>query len=492
MSRAAAARRRRQRGDGESRRRRASRRSASMSRRAPSAREFGVARAGETTTRRRRRAASACAPSSWRRGRRARGQLVARLRRSGAAVGVDRRRREPTGERGCRAGDVRYDHAGAATAAGSRSVDAPGADAADERRGVVARGDVPLGVDGDSDDHRAPVGEVADDGDARPSLTQTLLASPEPSAAASAAGAGSFAADADVSRAKVMARAAAAATRARAMPVTPRRRCAASKRWREGAERSATASRGGAPAELVAPSAGPTRSVTSLDAARLPGGRAPRGGFLWPTLGDFATSTQDFTASAAITMAESGKDVAPGSPLWGGLRSLVSVAPGLAADLKAPPARRQRRHDDERAAWWRARDVVADGRGAWRGGRARLDESAAGASATTAAPATSGPARRDGRASNRPPLTLANVAPDAARLPAATSLQAGTSSPATRAAAPTRPVRRRARSSWRVRSCASSRVRATPPNPRRRRSRASSRSRSRWSPAAPRVKPRPR
>jgi hypothetical protein len=201
---------------------------------------------------------------------------------------------------------------------------------------------------------------------------------------------------------------------------------------------SAAAQRGGAPMELVAPRPAPVTpttglepTVAALDSARLPGGRAPRGGFLWPKLAELAPTAHQLLAPPAVTIAEAAKDVAPGSPLWGALPSLVSIAPALAAgfELASPspsgspattataatptPARGATTARDLVAPLARATDALAPTAGPATGANLPV---------TTAATTRSEP----GRAA--PSLTLLSTAPgspEAARLAAAVSLAGG-------------------------------------------------------------------
>jgi hypothetical protein len=81
-------------------------------------------------------------------------------------------------------------------------------------------------------------------------------------------------------------------------------------------------------ATATTPGAVPT--TPPLERMLLPGGRAPRGSFIWPALAELAS--REFVAPAAVTIAESGNDAAPGSPLWAALQPLVTVSPSLAAE----------------------------------------------------------------------------------------------------------------------------------------------------------------
>ena len=86
----------------------------------------------------------------------------------------------------------------------------------------------------------------------------------------------------------------------------------------------------GAPAQRSAPMEY-VAVAPSETQGRLPTGRTPRGSFTWPKLADYASTRGEWTASAAVAVAEQTKQAAPGTPLWGVLPSLVAVAPSLAA-----------------------------------------------------------------------------------------------------------------------------------------------------------------
>ncbi len=88
------------------------------------------------------------------------------------------------------------------------------------------------------------------------------------------------------------------------------------------------AAHGGAPAEYVVPVAA---AVAPAEQSRLPGGRMPRGSFTWPKLAEASPARAEWSASAAVSVAEQTAQVAPGMPLWGALPRLETVAPSLAA-----------------------------------------------------------------------------------------------------------------------------------------------------------------
>ena len=69
---------------------------------------------------------------------------------------------------------------------------------------------------------------------------------------------------------------------------------------------------------------------------RLPGGRTPRGSFTWPKLAESSPARAEWTAPAAVAVAEQTQQAAPGTPLWGALPPLIAVSPSLAAS--AAPA----------------------------------------------------------------------------------------------------------------------------------------------------------
>ncbi|MDB4964467.1 MAG: hypothetical protein JWN44_156 [Myxococcales bacterium] len=103
----------------------------------------------------------------------------------------------------------------------------------------------------------------------------------------------------------------------------------------------AAAARGGAPREYVAPSLPTVRSVQTVidaSAARLPGGRTPRGSFTWPKLAEFTSAVSDFSTPAAVTVAEQAAQAGPGVPMWGAMPALITVSPTLAASNAAGEA----------------------------------------------------------------------------------------------------------------------------------------------------------
>jgi hypothetical protein len=93
----------------------------------------------------------------------------------------------------------------------------------------------------------------------------------------------------------------------------------------------APAARGGAPRELVAPGAIQERTT-------LPGGRQPRGSFLWPRAASFVTPTGDWSVPASVATAQSVAEAAPGAPLWGAMRPLVSPAAPAPAEASGESA----------------------------------------------------------------------------------------------------------------------------------------------------------
>ena len=70
------------------------------------------------------------------------------------------------------------------------------------------------------------------------------------------------------------------------------------------------ATRGGAPAEFVAPTT--AAAVAPAESQRLPGGRLPRGSFTWPKLAECAPARAEWSAPAAVAVAEQAKQAAPG------------------------------------------------------------------------------------------------------------------------------------------------------------------------------------
>jgi hypothetical protein len=70
----------------------------------------------------------------------------------------------------------------------------------------------------------------------------------------------------------------------------------------------------GTPSVFVGPTEPPT--VAAADRAALPGGRTPRGGFIWPRSADFSTTDWSMPTSVAPGTEEA----QPGTPLWGAMR----------------------------------------------------------------------------------------------------------------------------------------------------------------------------
>ncbi|MGZ3428112.1 MAG: hypothetical protein ACXVCV_15760, partial [Polyangia bacterium] len=95
-----------------------------------------------------------------------------------------------------------------------------------------------------------------------------------------------------------------------------------------GRATSAIAARGGAPAVFVAPTVAAAETQ-----GRLPGGRTPRGSFIWPKLAESPVRAE-WTASATVAAAERAQQAVPGTPLWGSLPPLIAVAPSLAAQAQ--------------------------------------------------------------------------------------------------------------------------------------------------------------
>jgi len=102
-----------------------------------------------------------------------------------------------------------------------------------------------------------------------------------------------------------------------------------------GARTPTRATRGATPSVYVAPGAGATaasRAVAPIETeSRLPSGRVPRGGFIWPKLADPMPARAEWITPAAIAVAEQASQAAPGMPLWGAMTPLETLAPALAA-----------------------------------------------------------------------------------------------------------------------------------------------------------------
>ncbi|MSP60393.1 MAG: hypothetical protein EXR72_08635 [Myxococcales bacterium] len=81
----------------------------------------------------------------------------------------------------------------------------------------------------------------------------------------------------------------------------------------------------GAPASYVAGPAGARRVVGALDRTALPGGRMPRGGYLWSRSESFSEHIGDWAPPATVSAAQSGADAAlAGHSSWEGMTPLSS------------------------------------------------------------------------------------------------------------------------------------------------------------------------